>query len=118
GAADAHDGRVHLPAAQHLHVILAPSRRVHRDVGVAPARAAKSASESDIEANRSWSTSRDASWFERAVSAPMGSAVQSDRTTQWKSRNIASRTVDSTHTLVVAPTKMIVSTSRVRIVAS
>ena len=50
--------------------------------------------------------------------APIGSAVQSERTTQRKSRNIASRTVDSTQTLVVAPTKMTVSACRTRRTAS
>ena len=47
-----------------------------------------------------------------------GSAVQSSITTQWKSRNTASRTVESTQTLVVAPSTTRVSVPRSRRAAS
>lgn len=80
--------------------------------------AAITALEPLIDAKRSWRTRSEASWFERGRSMPIGSAVQSSTTTQWKSRNMASRTVDSTHTLVVAPTKRSVSIPRSRSVAS
>ena len=89
--ADAHHGRVHRSAPQHLL-----SRHASRGSRFRSRRSRRTAAGAPATRRRGSSAP---SQF------PIGSAVQSESTTQWKSRNIASRTVESTHTLVVAPTK-------------